>query len=107
MIVDTRYNMSYLLLHFMLSGCSVALYTEGKQGKVIDIRGWDSESWRSVANVQWTSGSTNVYRLGHKGKVDLKYVKPGAGWNYYPDHLMVLGQCWRDPAAAASGSQSL
>ncbi|KAK7791090.1 hypothetical protein R5R35_000511 [Gryllus longicercus] len=65
---------------------------EGKTGRVIDIRGWDDESGRSVANVTWTSGSTNVYRLGHKGKVDLKYVQDAPGGYYYRDHLPVLGQ---------------
>ena len=64
----------------------------GKTGRVIDIRGWDNESGRSVANVTWTSGSTNVYRLGHKGKVDLKYVQDAAGGYYYREHLPVLGE---------------
>lgn len=57
----------------------------------MDIRGWDNESGRSVANVAWTSGSTNVYRLGHKGKVDLKYIQDASGGYYYKDHLPVLG----------------
>lgn len=39
---------------------------EGKTGRVMEIRGWDNESCRSVANVSWASGSTNVYRLGEK-----------------------------------------
>ncbi|XP_071109275.1 E3 ubiquitin-protein ligase MIB2-like isoform X1 [Haliotis cracherodii] len=65
---------------------------EGKIGKVTDIRGWDSESSRSVAHVTWSSGSTNVYRVGHKGKVDLKYTQPAAGVMYYKDHLPVLGE---------------
>ncbi|XP_063229552.1 E3 ubiquitin-protein ligase MIB2 [Bacillus rossius redtenbacheri] len=67
---------------------------EGKTGRVIDIRGWDNESGRSVANVTWTSGSTNVYRLGHKGKVDLKYAQgqEAVGGFYYRDHLPVLGK---------------
>ncbi|XP_041378188.1 E3 ubiquitin-protein ligase MIB2-like [Gigantopelta aegis] len=65
---------------------------EGKIGKVTDIRGWDSESGRSVAHVTWSSGSTNVYRVGHKGKVDLKYIQAGAGVVYYKDHLPVLGE---------------
>lgn len=65
---------------------------DGKTGRVIDIRGWDNESSRSVANVTWTSGSTNVYRLGHKGKVDLKYVQEASGGFYYRDHLPVLGE---------------
>jgi len=64
----------------------------GKQGKVLDIRGWDSESGRSVANVQWDTGSTNVYRLGHKGKVDIKYIHDASGGFYYRDHLPKLGK---------------
>ncbi|XP_021361019.1 E3 ubiquitin-protein ligase MIB2-like isoform X2 [Mizuhopecten yessoensis] len=65
---------------------------EGKIGKVTDIRGWDSESGRSVAHVTWTSGSTNVYRVGHKGKVDLKYISAANGPSYYKEHLPVLGE---------------
>ncbi|CAH1773486.1 unnamed protein product [Owenia fusiformis] len=65
---------------------------DGKIGKVLDIRGWDTESGRSVANVTWASGSTNVYRLGHKGKVDIKYVQEATGGTYYKDHLPVLGE---------------
>ena len=41
----------------------------GCVGQVTDIRGWDMESFRSVANVVWQSTVTNVYRVGHKGKV--------------------------------------
>lgn len=64
---------------------------ENKTGRVMEIRGWDNESCRSVANVSWLSGSTNVYRLGHKGNVDLKYLQPGLGGYYYKDHMPVLG----------------
>ncbi|XP_075213933.1 E3 ubiquitin-protein ligase mind bomb 2 [Lycorma delicatula] len=64
---------------------------EGKTGRVMDIRGWDNESARSVVNVTWTSGSTNVYRLGHKGKVDIKCVQEATGGNYYREHLPILG----------------
>ncbi|RWS07269.1 E3 ubiquitin-protein ligase MIB2-like protein, partial [Dinothrombium tinctorium] len=86
---------------------------EGKIGKVIDIRGWDNESRRSVANVMWASGSTNVYRLGHKGKVDLKYVIDASGGYYYRDHLPVLGQSQaheqspQKQAEAACGTSAL
>lgn len=66
---------------------------EGKVGKVVDIRGWDTESGRSVASVTWSNGTTNVYRMGHKGKVDLKYVSDGQGGFYYKDHLPKLGMC--------------
>ncbi|XP_050414491.1 E3 ubiquitin-protein ligase MIB2 isoform X2 [Patella vulgata] len=65
---------------------------EGKVGRVTDIRGWDSESGRSVAHVTWGSGSTNVYRVGHKGKVDIKYIQAADGGDFYPDHLPVLGE---------------
>lgn len=65
---------------------------EGKSGRVMEIRGWDNESCRSVANVSWVTGSTNVYRLGHKGNVDLKYIVPTSGGHYYKDHMPVLGQ---------------
>lgn len=65
---------------------------EGKVGKVVDIRGWDTESGRSVASVTWSNGTTNVYRMGHKGKVDLKYVSDGQGGFYYKDHLPKLGK---------------
>ncbi|XP_057330330.1 E3 ubiquitin-protein ligase MIB2-like isoform X1 [Microplitis mediator] len=64
----------------------------GKTGRVIDIRGWDNESSRSVATVTWASGSTNVYRLGYKGCVDLCYVEYGTCGTYYKEHLPVLGQ---------------
>ena len=65
---------------------------EGKPGKVLDIRGWENESGRSVANVTWVGGVTNVYRLGHKGKVDLKYISDASGGYYYRDHLPVFGE---------------
>ena len=38
-------------------------------GQVLDVRGWELESFRSVACVKWKPTSTNVYRVGHKGKV--------------------------------------
>ena len=58
----------------------------------MEIRGWDNESCRSVANVSWVTGSTNVYRLGHKGNVDLKYIAATCGGYYYKDHMPVLGK---------------
>ncbi|XP_063987634.1 E3 ubiquitin-protein ligase MIB2 [Diachasmimorpha longicaudata] len=64
----------------------------GKIGRVMDIRGGDNESSRSVATVTWASGSTNVYRLGYKGCVDLCYVEEAKCGTYYKEHLPVLGQ---------------
>lgn len=65
---------------------------DGMVGTVLDIRGWDNESGRSVANVTWSSGMTNVYRLGHKGKVDIKYTEAAEGGFYFRDHLPILGK---------------
>ncbi|XP_038603316.1 E3 ubiquitin-protein ligase MIB2 [Tachyglossus aculeatus] len=65
---------------------------EGKIGRVVDIRGWDVETGRSVASVTWADGTTNVYRVGHKGKVDLKCVAEAPGGFYYKDHLPQLGK---------------
>ena len=61
-------------------------------GVVLDIRGWEQETFRSVATVRWLSSSvTNVYRVGHKGKVDLRCSEAASGGNYYKGHLAVLG----------------
>ncbi|XP_006885898.1 PREDICTED: E3 ubiquitin-protein ligase MIB2 isoform X3 [Elephantulus edwardii] len=65
---------------------------EGKPGRVVDIRGWDVETGRSVASVTWADGTTNVYRVGHKGKVDLKCVGEAPGGFYYKEHLPRLGK---------------
>ncbi|KAG7197136.1 hypothetical protein KM043_007222 [Ampulex compressa] len=64
----------------------------GKTGRVMDIRGWDNESSRSVATVTWSTGSTNVYRLGYKGCVDLCYLEEASAGTYYKEHLPLLGQ---------------
>ncbi|KAL1497179.1 hypothetical protein ABEB36_008179 [Hypothenemus hampei] len=64
----------------------------GKIGRVVEIKGWNNESYRSVVNVHWFSGSTNVYRLGHKGICDVQFVEPSSGGSYYPEHLPILGQ---------------
>lgn len=61
---------------------------------MVDIRGWDVETGRSVASVTWADGTTNVYRVGHKGKVDLKCVGEAAGGFYYKEHLPRLGRGW-------------
>uniref|UniRef100_A0A3B3SRK2 E3 ubiquitin-protein ligase MIB2 n=1 Tax=Paramormyrops kingsleyae TaxID=1676925 RepID=A0A3B3SRK2_9TELE len=97
-----RQNLSRIILKGIFQGVKVVRGPdwdwgnqdggEGKLGKVIDIRGWDTESGRSVASVTWSNGTTNVYRMGHKGKVDLKYVSDIAGGYYYRDHLPKLGE---------------
>lgn len=59
---------------------------------MVDIRGWDVETGRSVASVMWSDGTTNVYRVGHKGKVDLKCTVEASGGFYYKEHLPKLGR---------------
>lgn len=84
-------------LHGTGLACGGALVSpggEGKPGRVVDIRGWDVETGRSVASVTWADGTTNVYRVGHKGKVDLKCVGEAAGGFYYKEHLPRLGRVW-------------
>ncbi len=65
----------------------------GKVGKLNRIQNWDQTSGRSVASVTWSStGLSNVYRAGHKGKVDIECVQAATHGPYYPDHLPVLGK---------------
>ncbi|XP_043219139.1 E3 ubiquitin-protein ligase MIB2-like [Amphibalanus amphitrite] len=77
-----------------------------KVGRVTDIHGWDNESGRSVANVSWLTGVSNVYRMGHQGKVDLMLVNGGeaAGGNCYTEHLPALGRPLPAAAAAEAGA---
>jgi E3 ubiquitin-protein ligase mind-bomb len=69
----------------------------GNSGRVADVRGWSSESDKSVVSVRWPNGTSNVYRVGHNGKVDLRYVTDAVGGTYYREHLPVLGK----PVAAS------
>ena len=47
---------------------------------------------RSIGEVRWeSSDASNIYRVCHKGKVDLKCDTPGDGGEYYPDHLPMSG----------------
>lgn len=61
-------------------------------GRVLDVKGWENETWRSVVNVAWSNGSTNIYRMGHKGKVDLKCEEAASPGAYYPEHLPIAGK---------------
>lgn len=78
----------------------------GKPGIVSEIRGWDNISCRSVASVTWTSGSTNVYRLGHKGNVDLKFIQAASGGFYYRDHMPILGKKEESSSGMAAAAAS-
>ena len=98
--LSTRENLTKIPLKGIFTGAKVVRgpdwewgnQDDGETGRVIDIRGWDNESSRSVATVTWPSGSTNVYRLGYKGCVDLRYVEEASAGTYYKEHLPLLGQ---------------
>ncbi len=68
----------------------------GSIGEAVHLEGWNGETERSVVRVSWPrSAGCNLYRLGHKGKIDVQLAKgqPGViGGFYYPDHLPVLGR---------------
>ncbi|KAJ7421484.1 E3 ubiquitin-protein ligase MIB2 [Willisornis vidua] len=92
---EEKYQNKLYLMFFHLAGVGERLKIlggEGKVGRVVDIRGWDVETGRSVASVTWADGTTNVYRVGHKGKVDLKCTVEASGGFYYKEHLPKLGK---------------
>ncbi|XP_076451914.1 E3 ubiquitin-protein ligase MIB2-like isoform X2 [Babylonia areolata] len=62
----------------------------GTDGQVVDIVTAATQSTRSLVKVRWGNGFTNVYRLGFKGKVDLRYLEESPGGECYPHHLPVL-----------------
>ena len=64
----------------------------GSRGVVKLITNWNEESWDSVASVLWPNGRENLYRLGHKGKVDVCCVSPTSGGMCYVSHLPLFGK---------------
>ncbi|KAK6979128.1 E3 ubiquitin-protein ligase MIB2-like isoform X1 [Biomphalaria glabrata] len=62
---------------------------EGSKGTVVDITDWEP-SFRTKVEVKWSNGSSYNYRVGHKGKVDLKCVQPASGGCYYKSHLALV-----------------
>ncbi|CAL1541900.1 unnamed protein product, partial [Lymnaea stagnalis] len=66
----------------------------GGRGVVIAVTDRNEYSLfgRCEAVVVWGDKSSNTYRLGIEGKVDLKYVKPASGGKFYKHHLPVLGK---------------
>ncbi|CAL1544055.1 unnamed protein product, partial [Lymnaea stagnalis] len=64
---------------------------EGSVGRVLSLEDTGNSSYRSSASVQWPSGSKNVYRLGHRGNVDLKCTKATPGGFYYRNHMPIFG----------------
>ncbi|KAH9495556.1 E3 ubiquitin-protein ligase mib2 [Bulinus truncatus] len=73
---------------------------QDKEGIVTRIRKWTPETRRSAAEVQWPGENRRpeTYRVGHKGKMDLKYTKPESGGFYYKSHLPAVGK--REKVAA-------
>jgi len=61
----------------------------GSEGTVQEVGGRD-ESWNSVLDILWDSGSSNRYRLGLGGKVDLHAVNESSGGFVYAEHLPKL-----------------
>ena len=64
----------------------------GTQGWVKEITNWNDQTGNSVACVIWPGSKENLYRLGHKNKVDLKCVSPASGGKVYASHLPILGK---------------
>jgi len=61
----------------------------------MDIRGYGADvGGRNAVKVKWPNDEANVYRVGVKGKMDLKCVEEAAGFDYYRDHLPVAGKCF-------------
>ncbi|KAK6176679.1 hypothetical protein SNE40_014932 [Patella caerulea] len=67
---------------------------DGGDGSTGDVTATEhdtsSSSTRNTVRVKWSSGNSNVYRLGAEGgKVDLQFVEESRGTYYYRDHLPV------------------
>lgn len=63
---------------------------DGCQGRVVDLVTPAAHSARSTVKVEWQNGFKNVYRVGFKGKVDLKFTEESPGGECYPQHLPVF-----------------
>ncbi len=67
---------------------------KGKLGIVTQIGNWRARSFRSSVEVQWENESSNIYRCGYVGKIDVKCIEDESPGMYYRDHLPVLGELW-------------
>ena len=65
---------------------------KGIEGVVTELLTPGSNSARSTMKVKWNSGGSNVYRVGYKGKVDIRYTEESPGGECYPQHLPVFGE---------------
>ncbi|KAK3599548.1 hypothetical protein CHS0354_035782 [Potamilus streckersoni] len=57
---------------------------------VVDVCSFGAECNRNAVRVLWKNGERNVYRMGSRGKVDLKCIDQAPGIDYYKDHLEAL-----------------
>ncbi|XP_072016156.1 E3 ubiquitin-protein ligase MIB2-like [Amphiura filiformis] len=76
----------------------------GSTGTVTHIADWEPNTYRCKVRVQWPSGQANNYRMGHNGKVDVRYIQEGYGGFYYRDHLPEL-DLGKTPFYITSGDQ--
>ncbi|XP_041479668.1 E3 ubiquitin-protein ligase MIB2-like isoform X1 [Lytechinus variegatus] len=66
--------------------------SDGQEGNVVEGCAISGRPRSGVA-VKWIdTGQTTTHRVGHDGKVDLKYTKPGRGIDFYASHLPFLGK---------------
>ena len=65
---------------------------EGSQGYINEITNKDNQTGNSVASVTWPDRKVNLYRLGHKAKVDVCCISPASGGKVYLSHLPLLGK---------------
>jgi len=65
---------------------------QGSQGIVKEIVNWNDQTGNSVACVIWSGSKENLYRVGHKSKVDIRYVKRASGGKIYLSHLPLVGK---------------
>lgn len=80
-------KMNNHLTYFMYKGGS------GTKGTVTELKNYKTDTGaRNAVHVKWTNGKTCEYRVGASGKMDLIYVEPGVGTDYYRDHLYIPGK---------------
>ncbi|KAK7473301.1 hypothetical protein BaRGS_00035433, partial [Batillaria attramentaria] len=66
---------------------------DGGQGSEGEVKGYQNmapDSSRNLVIVDWSNGTSNYYRLGFQGQVDLTCVEEEVGPYYYRDHLATL-----------------
>ncbi|KAL3862651.1 hypothetical protein ACJMK2_008605 [Sinanodonta woodiana] len=74
-----------------------------KTGEVIAVVNYSPDTNHDAVEIVWENGYANVYRLGYKGYLDVKCVKPATGKLYYKDHLPILKiNIATEPASASA-----